>query len=158
MLTLVVVVMVVVCAWLAAQDADADGDHEQAGGEVQVGEEVLGQDVLGERERHEAEREDARRVGGGDDPAERDGVARPPAGADEVGGDHRLAVAGRERVDRAPAEGGDEQDDQQLIAGEDAGEAGVDVERRGAGSPTGCRARRSGRCADRWSDPRRRPR
>ena len=50
------------------------------------------------------EREHAGGVRDGDDAAERDGVARRPARADEVRGDHRLAVAGRERVQRAPAE------------------------------------------------------
>ncbi len=46
---------------------------------------------------------------------------------DQVGGDHRLAVAGRERVQRAPAEGREQQDEQHALAGrrllEERGEA-----------------------------------
>ena len=49
------------------------------------------------------------------------------ARADQVGGDHRLAVAGRQRVQRAPAEGGEEQEHQHALARrgvlEQAGEA-----------------------------------
>ena len=128
--SVVVVVVMVVVTVLAffsvpAQDARADADHEQAGEQVQPREQVLGQDVLATAPSViEAEREDARGVGGGDDPAERDGVPRLPARADEVGGDHRLAVPGGERVHGAPAERGDEQEQQHAVAVvEDAGEA-----------------------------------
>ena len=47
----------------------------------------------------------------GHDRAERDRVPRRAARADEVAGDHRLAVAGRERVERAPAERCEQQQD-----------------------------------------------
>ena len=53
-------------------------------------------------ERHEAEREHAGRVRHRDDAAEQERVDRTALRADEVAGDDRLAVAGRERVRGAP--------------------------------------------------------
>ena len=55
-------------------------------------------------------------------------AARPPR-PDQRRGDHRLAVAGRERVQRAPAAGGQEEQDEHAAArgrvGEERGEPGV---------------------------------
>jgi hypothetical protein len=77
-------------------------------------------------------------VGGGDGEAEEDGLARRAFAADEVGRDHRLAVAGAERVLRAEDEG-DEQAEgdeakrlvvlQEVI--EDAGDAAAGAAGRG---------------------------
>ena len=59
-------------------------------------------------------------------------MPRGAARADEVGGHHRLAVAGRERVHRAPAERGEQQQEQHALAGGGVGEhAGEAVARRG---------------------------
>ena len=44
-------------------------------------------------------------------------MPRPAACAHEVGGHHRLAVAGGERVERAPAERGEEQQQEHALAG-----------------------------------------
>src|SRR5205807_9717142 len=55
---------------------------------------------------------------------------RVPGGAPgphEIRSDHRLPMSGRERVERTPAEGGEEEEDEQAVAGErpleDTGEA-----------------------------------
>ena len=72
--------------------------------EVEPRVEILGDDELREPERDEPEREDADRVRDGDDPAEQQRVPRRAAGADEVRGDDRLAVARGERVRGAPEE------------------------------------------------------
>ena len=88
-----------------AHDRRPDAEHEQPGDEVQPRVEVLGEHVGRQRERHRPEGEDADRVRDRHGQPERDGVARGAARADEVGGDHRLAVAGRQRVHRAPSEG-----------------------------------------------------
>ena len=73
----------------------------------------LGQDVLRERERRRAPSANTPIVWVTVTVApEHDGVARRAARADEVGGDHRLAVAGRQRVQRAPAERGQQQEQQ----------------------------------------------
>ena len=102
-------------------------DDQQARGEVEPRVELLGQDVLREGQRDEAEREDADRVRDRDDRPERHRVAGGAARAHQVGGDHRLAVAGRERVQRAPAERGEQEEQEHALAGgralEDAGEA-----------------------------------
>ena len=90
------------------QNRGADADHEQAGGKADPGVELLRHDELGEGERYEAEREDADRVGRRHDQAERRRVPGRSALADEIGGDDRLSVAGRERVRRAPEEGDSE--------------------------------------------------
>ena len=87
------------------QNRGADADHEQAGGEADPGIELLRHDELGEGERHEAECEDAHRVGRRHDQAERRRMPGRSALADEIGGDDRLSVAGRERVRCAPEEG-----------------------------------------------------
>jgi hypothetical protein len=54
-------------------------------------------------------------------------MAAAPAGADQIGRDHRLAVAGRQRMERAPAEGGEQEEQQDAVARgralEDRGEA-----------------------------------
>ena len=55
--------------------------------------------------------------------AERDGIPRAAARADEVRRDHALAVAGRERVHRAPAERGEQQEHEHAVAVEQRLEA-----------------------------------
>ena len=91
--------------------------HEEPGREVEPRIEVLGEHVLREGERHETEREDADRVGDRDGGAEDHGMARAAAGADQIGGHHGLAMAGRERVKRSPSEGGEEQQQENALAG-----------------------------------------
>ena len=109
-------------------------DDEQPRDEVQPRVEPVGHDELRERERHEAEGEDADRVRHRHDQPEQRRVPRRAALADEVGGDDRLAVPGRERVRRAPEERGRER-------GEDHEQAQVRPadERReaGVGDPVG---------------------
>ncbi len=116
----------------SAQDGDPDEQHEQARGQVQPRVELLGQHVGRQRERHQPEGEDADRVGHGDDRPERHRVARRSPRPDEVGGDHRLAVSRRERVQRAPPERGQQQEDEDPLAGGGVGE--------GAAQPLGDRA------------------
>ena len=123
MVVVAVVVVIVVAARAAAQDRDPDADDHQPGRERQPRVELLRQDPRGEPQRDGAERDDAGRVRDGDGRAEHERVARAAARADEVGGDHRLAVAGRERVQRAPAERGEQQQDEQAVALEQRGEA-----------------------------------
>ena len=100
--------------------------------------EALGQDVLRQEERHQPQREDADRVGDRDGQAEGDGVAGRAARADQVGGDDGLAVAGRERVRGAEAEG-DQQRQQhhwrcQVVGGDQHGERAATSLDRGAGA------------------------
>ena len=140
------------------QHGAADSDHEHARGERQPGVERLGDDELREQERHEPEREDADRVRDGDDPAEQDRVERAAPRADEVAGDDRLAVPGRERV-RCTPEGRDrerEQDhaEREVAAGDERLEAAaamlgrrVVVERRRCAAALAQRER-SGRRGD----------
>ena len=105
-----VAVVVIVSAAPRAREEDraADDDHEQARGQRQPGIERLGDDEAREQQGDEAEREDADRVRDRHDAAEQDGVDGPALRSDEVPGDDRLAVSGRERVRRAP-EGRDQQ-------------------------------------------------
>ena len=102
----------------------ADHEHEQPRDEVHPRIEILRQQVLRQRERHDPEREDADRVRHRDGRAEHDGVAGRAAGADEVRGDHRLAVTGGQRVQGAPAECGEQQQDQRSLARRGVVEAG----------------------------------
>ena len=140
-----VVVVVVVWSWpwrgararaRAAQPASAarppDAHDQQAGDQRQPGIEVLRQHVLRQRERHDAEREHADRVGHRDRRSERDRVPRAAASADQVGGHHRLAVTRRERVQRAPAEGGQQEQQQHALAGSGVREQAGEAVRRGA--------------------------
>ena len=89
----------------------ADADDHQPGGEVEPRIEPVGDDPLREQERHAAEREHAGGVGRGRDQPEQRRVPRRAARADDVGGDDRLAVPGRERVRRAPEEREHERDE-----------------------------------------------
>ena len=98
-----------------AQHSRSDHHHEQAGDQVEPRVQVLGQDVLRQRERDEAEREHADGVGHGDRRAQGHGMARLAAGAHQVGGDHRLSVARRQRVKRAPAECREQQQHQHAL-------------------------------------------
>ena len=66
--------------------------------------------------------------------AERDGVPRAAARADEVGRDHRLAVPRRERVQRTPAERR-EQEQQQDALRRPAASANTRRSRRRAARP-----------------------
>ncbi len=98
--------MVVVVVWMVVavvpacvasapeEDTSPHADDENPRDERQPGIEPLRDDDRREPERHETQREHAGRVGDRDGGPEREGVSRPAAGADEVGGDHRLAVAG----------------------------------------------------------------
>ena len=149
-MTVVVVVLWPWCAARAApgrpraQDARADGDDEQSRGRLSHGYRSSGRTYRESVRVTRPEREDADRVGDRDGEAEREGVARRAARADEVRGDHRLAVAGRERVEHPPRERAEEEDEQDPapVGGprEDAGEAVARaVPRRAAAAP-----RRSG--------------
>ena len=80
-----------------------DAHHSERGDQVDPGEEGLGKDVARGEQRHQAEGEHADRVGHGHEQPQQQGVARRAARAHQVGGDHGLAVARRERVERAPA-------------------------------------------------------
>ena len=115
-------------------------DDEETGGDGQPGIELLGDDEVRERERDEAEREDAR-------PCASTVTIRPsrtacrarPAGADQVGGDDGLAVAGGECVRSSPEqrhEEGDEDDaEPELVALDERLEAAAPLgraPRRGA--------------------------
>ena len=97
-----------------------------------------------------AEREHPRGVGRRHDRAERHGLAGRAAGPDQVGGHHRLAVPGGERVHGAPAEGGEQQQEQHALAGrrvpEDLGEplVGAPHRRAGGGARAVGRAQRPG--------------
>src|SRR5436305_2316520 len=96
-----------------AEDRDADRDDEQPRREVQPRVELIGHDELRQREGHEAERKDAGGVRRGDDQPEQRRMPRRATAADEVRGDDRLAVAGRERMRGSPEQRGRErrQDD-----------------------------------------------
>src|SRR5215213_3385028 len=85
----------------AREEAEADDDDDAAGDQAEDGEEAFGDDVLRREERDEAEGEDAYRVRDGDGQPQEDGVLRGPARANQVSADDRLAVAGREGVQRA---------------------------------------------------------
>ena len=120
------------------EDGRPDADDEQAGDQGQPRIERLGDDEAREQQRHEAEREDADGVRDGHDPTEQDGVDRPPLGADEIAGDDRLPVPGRQRVRSAP-EGSDrqrEQDDaeRELATRDQRLEAAALMPRRRAGA------------------------
>ena len=157
----VVVVMVVLPAVppAGAQHRRADADHEQARDEVQPRVEPVGDDELRESERHQAEAEDADRVRDRHDQPEQRGVARGAALADEVGGDDRLAVAGRKRMRGAPEERGGERGEDheqaQMRLADERGEAGVrdpvrrlqagSVRERGSDVGAGARGELSGR-------------
>jgi hypothetical protein len=106
------------------ENRGADADDEQARAERQPRVKPLRNDERRERERDDPEREDADRVRGGDDQAERDGVARPAACPHEVPGDDRLAVTRRERVGCAP-EGGQEERNENPACPELAGDQGL---------------------------------
>ena len=105
---------------------EADADDQEPREDAQPRVELLGEDVLGGGQGDQAEREHGDRVGRGHRQPEDRRVPRGAAGADQVSGDHRLAVAGRERVQRPPAECRREQEhDQQAVrvaAGEGVGE------------------------------------
>ena len=62
------------------------------------------QDVFRCRQGDDAEQKDRAGMRQCDDGAEHDGVPGRSARADEVGGDHRLAVTGRQRVERSQRE------------------------------------------------------
>ena len=112
-----------------AQHRGADHHHEQARGQVQPRVQLLWQHERRQRERDDAEQQHTGRMRDRDGRAQRGRVLRGPARADEVRGDHGLAVAGGERVHRAPPERGEQQQDQHALAGggvlEEAGEAGL---------------------------------
>ena len=90
---------------------EPDADHQEARENPQPRVELLGKDVLGGGQRDEA-RARTRRPCGSRSPSARGspravGVPRAP---DQIAGDHRLAVAGRERVEGSPAEAAAEQE------------------------------------------------
>ena len=91
-----------------AEDAHPDADHEERRNEIEPRIEPFGDDQLGEPERDEPQAEDPSRVGHGDREAEEQSVARSPARADEIRGDHRLPVTGAERVCGTPERGDQE--------------------------------------------------
>ncbi len=73
-------------------------------------------------------------------------MPRPSPGADEVRGDHGLAVAGRQRVQCAPAEGSKEQKHEHALAGRRALEEALEAALRavvggGEVAALGCAAR-----------------
>ena len=113
-----------------AQDRRAHPDDEQPRDEVEPRIELLGEHVLRQRQRHDPERRDARGVRDGDRRAEGDRVPRRPASADEVGGDHRLAVAGGQGVHGAPAESGEQQQEEHALARRRVGEQSGEPVRR----------------------------
>ncbi len=134
----VVVVVMVVCiavpvrvgvARPAREHGGSDADHHQAGGEVEPRIEPVGDDPLREQEGHAAEREHAGGVGRGRDQPEQRRVPRCAARADEVGGDDRLPVAGRERVRGAPEERererAEDHERAQMLPADERGEARV---------------------------------
>ena len=132
-----------------AQHGSSHRDHHQARDQRQPGVELLGKDVLRERECYETQREDPDRVRDRDGHAEQHGVTRRSAGPDQVGGDHRLAVARRERMQRAPAEGRQEHHDQHAATrGRVREQRGEAVRaRRGLGAVACRTARRAARAA-----------
>ena len=79
-----------------------------------------------------AEREHADGVRDRHGGAERHGVPRRPARADQVRGHHRLAVARRERVQRAPGERGQQQQDEHALARRGGAERARERRRRRA--------------------------
>ena len=97
----------------AAGHPDPDRHHERGGHEVDPGEEGLGKDVVRGEQGDEAERHHPDRVRDGDEEPEQERVPRGPVRPHQIGGDHGLAVAGRQGVEGAPAHGQDqrEQDD-----------------------------------------------
>ena len=101
----------------AAHDRRPHPEHQQPRDEVQPRIELLGQHIGRQRERHRPEREDADRVGDRHRGPEGHGMARGAARADEIGGHHRLAVPGRERVHGAPSEGGQQEQQQDALPG-----------------------------------------
>jgi hypothetical protein len=113
MLVVVLVVAVVrvrvLCA--APEDGRADRDHEEARHDREPRVEALGNDEAREEQGHQAEGEDSDRVGDGDDETEQHRMPRAAPRADEVAGDNRLPMPGRERVRRAPERGDDERDE-----------------------------------------------
>ncbi len=113
LVVMVVVVVVVVMVRVHApdahpQDAQTDGDDEDAGGEVDPRVEGVGHDPLRERERHEPSANTPTvcvTVTIAPSAAASRGVPRLPI---EIRGDDRLAVSGRQRVRCAPEERGRE--------------------------------------------------
>ncbi len=84
---------------------EPDRHHQRGGDQVDPGEEVLREDVAGREERHQAERDHADGVGDGHEQAQQQGVAGGAARPHQVRRHHRLAVAGRQGVQGAPAHG-----------------------------------------------------
>ena len=129
------------------QDGGADEHHQQARHQREPRVELLGHDECREAERDEAESEHARCVRNRHRATEKKCVARSPLRPDEVRGDHRLAMAGRECVSRAP-EGRDQERQEQHADGQLAAldqllEAATDVQGRCNRSDRG-RWRRTG--------------
>src|SRR5262245_66263683 len=92
-----IVIMVMVVAARAkplSQHRTSDRDDEHAGDEGEPWVELLGDDERREPESHEPEGEDAGGVRDRHRPSKEQGIARTPPRADEVCGDHRLAVPG----------------------------------------------------------------
>ena len=120
---MVVVVVVAACVARAPEeDTGPDADDEHPRDERQPGIELLRDDDGREPERHETQREHARRVGDRDRGPEREGVPRPAAGADEVAGDERLPVPGREGVRGTPErrhEQGEQDDPERRVVAPD---------------------------------------
>ena len=84
---------------------EPDRHHQRGGDQVDPGEEVLREDVAGREERHQAERDHPDGVGDGHEQAQQQGVAGGAARPHQVRRHHRLAVAGRQGVQGAPARG-----------------------------------------------------
>jgi len=128
----------------AGQEA-AVGDDGDPGGQREPGIEALRSGRALELEEGHAEHEHAGRVHERDDGAEVDGVALPSPGAHEVGGHHRLAVAGRQGVPGAEEQrqrqhpgqdtGGD------VAPGDQGGEASARPPGGSSGGPGGHRWR-----------------
>src|SRR5207302_5234777 len=94
MLVVVVVVVLVGGAKTAAEEGDPDREDGGAADQTENRVQPLRHDEPRSEERYEAEREHAEGVGDRDGKAENHGVSGRAAAADQVGGDHRFAMAG----------------------------------------------------------------
>ena len=100
-----------------AHDRGAHAEHQQPGDEVEPWVQVLGEHVRRQPECHRPQGEDADRVRDRHGQPECNGMARRAARSDQVRRHHRLAVAGRQGVDRAPAEGREQEHQEHALAG-----------------------------------------
>ena len=148
---MVMVVRVAPAPDVPAEHGGSDGDDEDTRREREPRVEVLGEHPGRQPERHEPEREHARGVRDRDGEPEQHRVGRRAAGADEIRGHHALAVARRQRVQRAPSGGGEQQQHEHTATGggvrQQRGEARVGSVRRRGPQPLAGGARRGHRAA-----------